>query len=120
MGEPSFDFTSQPQMLLPSPSALTSSPVSTASTPGIASADGLVDAADAGVGVRAADEVGVGLAGLADVVGVAPLAGDEALVLLADDARADALRRPWRGYSAAWAVGALPPAAAMMALTMLW
>ena len=52
---------------------------------------GLVDAADPRMGVRAAHEVGVGLAVLVDVVGVAALAGDEALVLLADDRGADAL-----------------------------
>ena len=51
---------------------------------------GRVDTLDGCVGVRGAHEIGVGLAGEVDVVGVAALAGDEALVLLADDARADA------------------------------
>jgi hypothetical protein len=41
MGVPSFDFTIQPQIRLPSPSAFTSSPVSTASTPGMDSAEAL-------------------------------------------------------------------------------
>ena len=52
---------------------------------------GLVDAGDPRMGVRRAHEIGVRLAVLADVVGVAALAGDEALILAADDARADPL-----------------------------
>ena len=52
---------------------------------------GLVDPADAGMGIGRADEAGVRLPVLGDVVRVAAAAGDEALVLLADDARTDAL-----------------------------
>ena len=48
-----------------------------------------IDSLDLGVGVRAADERGVGHAVQADVVDIAALAGDETLVFLAHDASAD-------------------------------
>ena len=43
-----------------------------------------------GVGVRAADEIGMGHAVDLDVVDIAALAGDEATIFLAHDARANA------------------------------
>jgi hypothetical protein len=42
-----------------------------------------VDRFDRGVSVRRTDEIGIGLAGPVDVVGVVALAGDEAVILLA-------------------------------------
>src|SRR5688572_12584083 len=67
---------------------------------------------DAGVRVRRTHERGIRLVRQRDVVGVLPGAGQEAVVLLARDARADQ-----RG------VHIFPPIArapAMMLLTMLW
>ena len=52
----------------------------------------LVDAADPGVRVRRADEIGIDLARPVDVVREVPGAGDEALVLLAPDRSADPVR----------------------------
>ena len=48
-----------------------------------------VDLFQRGVGMRRAQEIGVGLARPVDVVGVAALAGDEAVVFLAADGSAD-------------------------------
>ena len=48
-----------------------------------------VDALDGGVGVGAAQDIGVGLARTVDVVRVCPLAGEKALVFLAENAGAD-------------------------------
>ena len=63
--------------------------MSTATTPGmpeavLASIDLIV-----ACGVRRADEIGVGLAGPVDVVGVMAFAGDEAVVFLAAHRGAD-------------------------------
>ena len=52
----------------------------------------LVDAADPGMRMGRADEVGIHLAGPVDVVRVVPGPGDEALVLLAPDRSADSVR----------------------------
>jgi hypothetical protein len=82
----------QPQISPPILSAARSSPVKTASTPGMASAALGVDRLDGGVRVRRAHEIGVGLARTVDVVGVAALAGDEANIFLATDGR----RFRWR------------------------
>ena len=65
-------------------------PVSTPTTPGIFIAADDIDALDLGMGVRAADEMGVGHAQHLDVVDVAALAGDETSVFLAHDACANA------------------------------
>ena len=74
-----------------SPSALTSAPVSTASTPGMARAAVVSIDADAGMGVRRAQHKGIGLAGQADVVAIAAAAGEEAQVLLASKWLSDGL-----------------------------
>ena len=52
----------------------------------------LVDAADPGVRMGRADEIGIDLAGPVDVVREVPGPGDEALVLLAPDRSADPVR----------------------------
>ncbi len=67
---------------------------------------GRIDLVDRRMGVRRAQEIGVGLAGTVDVVEVMALAGDEADVLFALDRSADACRAhdvslPWNGLSAA-------------------
>src|SRR5690606_16119397 len=72
-----------------------------------------VDAADAGVGVRRAQEIGIGLAVEADVVGVAALAAQEALILAPLDGFADT-GLVHASCSFIWT------AAACTALTMLW
>src|SRR5438270_4013270 len=66
-----------------------------------------VDAAEAGVGVRAAQDVGVELARPVDVVGIGPLSGKETVVLAPADWRADRSISHGR-YSAAtpWGFGA--------------
>ena len=51
-----------------------------------------VDVDDAGVRVRRADDVGVGLPGKVDIVGKPALAGDQPRVLAATDGLAEALR----------------------------
>ncbi len=71
-----------------------------------------VDAADARVRVRRAQDVGVELVGPVDVVGVAAVAGDEAPVLLAPEARADAALGHGQPFIAR--------APACTAATMLW
>src|SRR5262249_36782763 len=53
-----------------------------------------IDALNLGVGVRTADELGIGHAHQFDVVDVAAFAGDETAVFLADGARADAFATP--------------------------
>ena len=90
MGEPSLEWIIQPQIRLPILSSTSSLPVSTATTPSIFMASDEFDRLHLRMRVRAADEVRVGHAVQADVVGVPALAGDEALVFLADDAGADA------------------------------
>ena len=55
---------------------------------------------DVGMGVRRAQEIGVGLAGAVDVVGVVALAGDEAKIFLAAHRRADSGRS--HGGSSDW------------------
>src|SRR5690606_30508342 len=92
MSEPSLDLTIQPQIRPPQPAAATSSPVSTASTPGAAGA-ALVDAPEPGMGMGRAHEVGVDLARSVDVVSVPAAPGDEALVFLASDRGPDAVGR---------------------------
>ena len=73
------------------------------------------------MGERAAHETGVRLTVLVDVVGVPATARDEALVLLADHPRADALLdHRALPYSAACGRPFIEPAAARIALTMLW
>ena len=89
IGLPSFDLIIQPQIRLPMPSAASSAPVSTPTTPGIAFAAAVSMLADLRVRVRRADEGRVVHARHAHVVGVAAAAGDEALVFLAGDACAD-------------------------------
>src|SRR5437762_1450822 len=65
-----------------------------------------VDVLDLGVGVGTAQEIGIGLAGAIDVVGVVALAGDEAEVLFAPDRGADDrgghARAPFISTAAAW------------------
>ena len=62
-------------------------------TPGAFLAFSRIDVLDNGMGVRRAHERRIGLAGQRDVVGVLTGAGEEAVVLLALDARADQGRR---------------------------
>ena len=83
-----------------------------------------VDAVDAGMGVRAAQNEGVELTGAVDVVGVGALPGQEAVILAPPDRGADRGHRP---YSAAapWTLagGASPritAAPSAIASTMLW
>ena len=71
-----------------------------------------VDRADLGVGVRRAHEHGMGLLRQRDVVGIPPLAHEEAAVLLAQDGSAHAL-------IAHWAPPRIVSAAVSTALTML-
>ena len=67
------------------PAASRSATVSTASTPGRALAASVRDGGDLGMGVRRADEHGGRLPGRHDVVGVAPAAGQQPLVLNSHD-----------------------------------
>ena len=73
------------------PSATASLPVSTAITPGTASAAAVSMRTDARVRVRRADELRVGLARQVEVVAVAPAAGDQPRVFLARHRLAEAL-----------------------------
>ena len=68
---------------LPMPACSMSAAVSTARTPGSASAALVVDAADRGKGMRRADEDGMRLAGGAIVVAETPGAGQQTAVLVA-------------------------------------
>ena len=72
MSEPSLDLTIQPQISPPHLAAATSSPVEHREHAGRRLGAALVDAADPGVRMRRADEVGIDLAGPVDVVGVVP------------------------------------------------
>src|SRR5207247_11433099 len=85
-----------------------------------------IDAADAGVGVRASEDEGVELARPVDVVGIGALAGQEALVVAPPDRCADR-SICHRRYSAAtpWGLGGggsprITAAPSMIASTMLW
>ena len=89
IGVPSLEVMAQPQIRLPILSSTISCPVSTPTTPGIFIA-AEIDALYLGVGVRAADEMGMGHALKLDVVDVAALAGDETPVFLAHHACANA------------------------------
>ena len=75
------------------PSAAASSPVSTATTPGVARAAAVSMRPDARVRVRRAHEARVGLAGQVDVVAVAAAAHEQARVVHAEDRLADAFAR---------------------------
>ena len=79
-GEPSLLLSGAWQGTSPSPSAFTSSPVSTSSTPGMPRAAVASMLADVGVrGLRAHHE-GLRHVGQRDVVGIAALAGNQGLV----------------------------------------
>jgi hypothetical protein len=80
-----------------------------------------VQAFDAGVGIRAAQKVGMGLALQRDVVGVLALAGEEAAVFTAFDRLADETLACVHGMCSGgrhWAAMATAPCCT--ALTMLW
>ena len=81
IGDPSLESTIQPQTRLPTLAADSSSPVMTASTPGIAIAAAAVNSLDPGVGVWGADDVGLGLSGPVKISNVAALAGNKSLIL---------------------------------------
>ena len=72
-----------------SPSAAQSAPVKTPSTPGMASAAGLVDRPQPRMGMGRPDDVGVGLTRQVDVVAELAAAGQKAQVLLAPDRAPD-------------------------------
>src|SRR5215472_1540512 len=82
-----------------------------------------VDPGDPGVGVRAAQDIGVELPRAIDVVGVGALTGDEAVILTPPYRRSGPAHRR---YSAAtpWTLGGVSPritaAPSMIASTMLW
>jgi hypothetical protein len=85
-----------------------------------------VDTVEAGIGVRAAQDIGVKLARPVDVVGIGPLAGQEPVILAPPDRRADRSISHCR-YSAAtpWGFGAgasprMTAAPSAIASTMLW
>ena len=67
--------------------------VTTATTPGVFIARGGVDGADAGVGVRAAEDGGVQHARQRDVADVAAAALHQTRILLAEEPVADELHR---------------------------
>ena len=138
IGEPSLEWIIQPQMRLPILSAASSRAGEHREHARHAGRGLGVDRFDRGVGVRRADEIGIGLAGPVDVVGVVALAGDEAAIFLAAHRGADTgrahgsfLRQSCSDscvdsslpYSAACVAAPLPRMArapAAIALTMLW
>ena len=97
-----------------------SSPVYTATTPGMRRRGRGVDAGDPGVGVRATHDGEVQRAGDVEVVGEPGLTGQEGGILAAQQALADDPGRRRRRLGGRHAAAAQALAAARTAWTMLW